>query len=69
MNAPIRDDEPLNLDSLSFEELGRIPDCRRIERELPAAELNADLIGPHYNRRCETSERELLRNSFPTDLC
>ena len=69
MIEPIRDDQPLNLDSRSFEEQGRIPDCRGMPIEPTLLEIRPDLLGPHVNRRCETAQRELLRNAIPPDFC
>ena len=66
MFEPPRDDKPLNLDdSVCFDELGRTLGChsRPAEAHLPAGVR--DVPEPHWNRRCQSAERELLRHAFP----
>ena len=55
-------DEVLNLDTLSFEELGRVPDCGN--KSDSAAEPVGNLEGPR-SRRCDSAHREMLHNYFP----
>ena len=58
---PMPQDDSLNLDSTAGLELGRAP---AIQKELPDAE---DEPVPEFHgtqRRCNTAERELLRQGF-----
>ena len=66
MIEPLRDDKPINLDdSVCFDELGRVPDCGSHLVEPPPT-VEFTLPGtPHLKRRCDSSQRELLRCSFP----
>ena len=55
-------DEVLNLDMLSIEELGRVPDCGN--KFNSADEPVGEIDGPH-SRRCDSAHREMLHNYFP----
>lgn len=59
-------DEPLNLDALSFDELGRSI-VRDGETDSPTEVLPPSLPVPHVTIRCHSAERELLGNHFPTE--
>lgn len=59
-------DEPLNLDALSFDELGRSI-VRDGETDVPTDMLPPLLPTPHVSVRCHSAERELLGNHFPTE--
>lgn len=59
-------DDAINLDALSQDELGRVPACDADSVVLPpvAARELEEGIG---HGRCDTSQRELLRNAFPAE--
>lgn len=56
-------DEVLNLDLLSFEELGRVVDCGN--KSDSAAEPLDEVENPRRSRRCDSDHREMLHNHFP----
>lgn len=56
-------DEVLNLDMLSFEELGRVPDCGN--KSDSASEPVGEVDDPRRSRRCDSAHREMLHNHFP----
>ncbi len=65
MTKSKRNDEVLNLDRLSFEELGRVPDCGN--KSDSAAEPVGEVENSRRRRRsrCDSAHREMLHNHFP----
>ena len=66
MVEPKKEDESLNFEALSLEELGRTP-VSEAESGDSSEMSTSELQGPSGSRRCESSKRELLKNSFPVD--
>lgn len=66
MAEPQNDEAPLNLETVTQDELERPPVCEpgpdeAVEQPLP------DMQGPHKARRCANSERELLKFPPPVE--
>ena len=54
--------DPLNLEGVQFEELGRAPVGSEQSQSVPV-----QLDGPQCGPRCPTEHREVFRNTFPAD--
>ena len=66
MMAEPASDDSIDLDLISLEELGRVPDCRT-----DAEHINGDstrIEEPHSTHCGEESQRELHRNPFPAEF-
>ncbi len=61
-----KNDDSLNLDSLSFEELGRVPACGNRPEET-AEDSALPVQPPCRSRRGDSRGRELLGNHFPAE--
>lgn len=64
MVDPMDNDKTLDLDARTLDELDRKLFC---ESDLQEIDLPSELQGPHASRRCDSSRRELLNNSFPVE--
>ena len=59
---PEQNEEVLNLEAQSFDELDRVP-----ETGSDVVEPTPNLKEPHISRRCESSQREILKNRFAVE--
>lgn len=66
MTDPRPNDQPLNLEASSFDELGRVLITESRVDDCDPADL-PESGGPHLPGRCGSAQRELLGNQFPCE--